>query len=317
MPTVTAKPGTGSTSTTRYSGDPAITGNVWSNPGNITVEDSTSATNTGGSGQGRYLIGSNFGFSSTIQAGATINSITGRYKRSKSTGTPTELGCILVGPSGLVSNEMNNSSAYPSSLTDRTFTATFTGTVSDIRDSAFGLSVRNAGTGNVSVDVMELTIDYTNPPVVTCSGGSTSYTENDAATLIDSGITATADVTNLTGATIQITTAYQSSEDTLSFVDQLGITGSWNSGTGTLTLSGTTTAANYQTALRAVKYVNSSEDPTTTSRVCTFITTDGTRSSVGSTKTITITAVSDASPTGTTPPARGRGCYRNRRDARI
>ena len=39
------------------------------------------------------------------------------------------------------------------------------------------------------------------------------------------------------------------------------ITGSWNAATGTLTLSGSDTVANYQAALQAVKYQNTSDNP--------------------------------------------------------
>ena len=39
-------------------------------------------------------------------------------------------------------------------------------------------------------------------------------------------------------ATITISSGYQSSEDVLAFTNANGITGSWNSGAGVLTLSG-------------------------------------------------------------------------------
>ena len=54
---------------------------------------------------------------------------------------------------------------------------------------------------------------------------------------------------------------FHSGEDSLSFTNQNGITGTYNSGTGVLTLTGTTTVANYQTALRSVTYTNGSENP--------------------------------------------------------
>ena len=60
-----------------------------------------------------------------------------------------------------------------------------------------------------------------------------------------------ADNTNLAGATVTITANFASGQDVLAFTNQNGITGSWNAGTGVLTLSGTATVANYQTALRA------------------------------------------------------------------
>lgn len=128
-------------------------------------------------------------------------------------------------------------------------------------------------------------------PVVTCSGAALAYTENTGAVALDSGITVTdSDSTDLTGATVQITGAYQSAEDVLAFTNQLGITGSWNSGTGTLTLSGTTTVANYQTALRAVTYRNTSLTPVTTARTVTF-TVETPEGTGDDTRGITITAV--------------------------
>ena len=89
-----------------------------------------------------------------------------------------------------------------------------------------------------------------------------AYTENDPATAITSTITASdVDNANLAGATVQITGNYQSGQDVLSFADTATITGTWNAATGTLTLSGSDTVANYQAALRAVKYQNTSDNP--------------------------------------------------------
>ncbi len=51
---------------------------------------------------------------------------------------------------------------------------------------------------------------------------------------------------------------FATGEDTLAFTNQNGITGSWNSGTGVLTLNGSATVANYQTALRSITYFNTS-----------------------------------------------------------
>ena len=42
--------------------------------------------------------------------------------------------------------------------------------------------------------------------------------------------------------------------DTLNFTNQSGITGSYDSATGTLTLTGTASLANYQTALDSITY---------------------------------------------------------------
>ena len=67
----------------------------------------------------------------------------------------------------------------------------------------------------------------------TFTGGGTAVTLTAAPTLtdVDSG-------GNLTGATVTISTGFISG-DTLNFTTQNGITGSYNTATGTLTLSGT------------------------------------------------------------------------------
>ena len=100
------------------------------------------------------------------------------------------------------------------------------------------------------------------------------------------------------GATVAITAGFVSAQDTLAFTAQLGITGSYNNGTGVLTLTGTTTVANYQTVLRTVTYQNSSDNPTA-SRTITFNANDS--FTIGSaTRGIAITAVNDG-PTNTVP----------------
>ena len=52
--------------------------------------------------------------------------------------------------------------------------------------------------------------------------------------------------------------------------------------------------ANYQAALRAVKYANSSENPNTSTRTVSFTTTDGAPSSNTVTRDIAVNAVNDA-----------------------
>ncbi len=130
-------------------------------------------------------------------------------------------------------------------------------------------------------------------PVVTTTAGNLSYTENAPATAIDPGLTVTdPDSPNLTGATVQITAGYVNGQDTLGFTNQLGISnGGFNSATGTLTLTGSSSVANYQTALRSVTYQNSSDNPTT-SRTVTFTANDGIGTG-SATRGITITAVND------------------------
>jgi hypothetical protein len=165
----------------------------------------------------------------------------------------------------------------------------------------------NSGSGGplTDTDTVNITVNAANdPPIVTTTAGSLSYTENDAATAIDTGLTVTdVDSANLVGATVAITSGFVSGQDTLGFVNQNGISGNYNSGTGVLTLSGSSSVANYQTALRSVTYANSSDNPTT-SRTVTFIADDGSSTSAPATGGITISAVNDA-PVNTVPGGQG------------
>src|SRR5438067_2339320 len=68
---------------------------------------------------------------------------------------------------------------------------------------------------------------------------------------------------------------YHAAEDMLSFTDTATITGSWDSTTGVLTLSGTDTLAHYQAALRSVKYSNTSDNPSSATRTASFQVDDG------------------------------------------
>ena len=70
-------------------------------------------------------------------------------------------------------------------------------------------------------------------PSVVPTGSSLAYTENDGAVAIDPFLVITDfDSANLTGATVQFAGGFAPSEDSLGFVDQLGITGSYDAGTG-------------------------------------------------------------------------------------
>ena len=158
-------------------------------------------------------------------------------------------------------------------------------------------ATRSNATFNTFTDTSEFAQNgaATAAPVVTTTGSSLAYTENATATAIDPGLTVSdADSTNLTGATVSISANYADGQDVLAFTNQLGITGSWNSTNGVLTLTGTATVANYQTALRSVTYVNTSGAPSTAARTVAFTVSDGTANSTAATRDISITAVNDA-----------------------
>ncbi len=70
-------------------------------------------------------------------------------------------------------------------------------------------------------------------------------------------------------------TGYSNGEDVLGFTNQNNISGSFNASNGTLTLTGTASVANYQTALDSVTYVDNQHDVSTALRVVDFVVNDG------------------------------------------
>jgi hypothetical protein len=173
-----------------------------------------------------------------------------------------------------------NSSENPSGA-DRTINYT-------VNDGAL-----NSNTSTATVHVTPVN----DAPVVTATG-TLAYTEDQGPAAIAPALTVTdVDTATLTTATVQISANYVNGEDVLGFTTQNGITGSFNAATGTMTLTGTASVANYQTAMESVTYVNTSENPSTAARTVTFAADDGqsvNHLSAGSNHTITVASVDDA-----------------------
>jgi uncharacterized delta-60 repeat protein len=164
-------------------------------------------------------------------------------------------------------------------------------TFSDGNSGAQGSGGALQAAGSTTVNITAVN----DAPAVATTGAALAYTENGAATAVDGALTVTdADSVNLTGATVTISANYASGQDLLAFTNQLGITGSWNAGTGVLTLTGTTTLANYQAALRSITYINTSDNPSTATRTVSFVVADGGANSNVATRDITVAAVNDA-----------------------
>jgi hypothetical protein len=87
-------------------------------------------------------------------------------------------------------------------------------------------------------------------------GGATSSlsTTYNIATYVDPDLIITANG-NITGFRVQISQTYTTG-DVLDYTGTLptGVTQSWNTTTGILSFNGTTTAANWQTLLRTVRF---------------------------------------------------------------
>ena len=148
---------------------------------------------------------------------------------------------------------------------------------------------------STATETATITVNPVNDaPVATGSGGGFTFTENDAATIIDSALTLLdVDDTNLESATVTIL-GFVAGEDVLAFTNQNGITGSWDSVNGVLTLSGTATVAHYQTALRSVTYQNTSENPSTAARTVRMDVNDGELDSADIDRALTVVSVNDA-----------------------
>ena len=132
------------------------------------------------------------------------------------------------------------------------------------------------------------------PPVLTgIEPTDIAYTENATVTLTSTMVVSDPDSLNITSATVKITGNYAAGEDKLVFSNFATITGVWDATTGTLTLTGSDTLVRYQTALRTVKYTNTSNAPSTLQRTVSFTVYDGALNSVAATRDINITAVND------------------------
>src|SRR5579871_2527090 len=139
------------------------------------------------------------------------------------------------------------------------------------------------------------------PPTLT-AGGTAQYNAAGGPVVADSSLVVTdPDNTTLASATVSISSGFLSG-DKLLFTNQNGITGSYNTITGRLGLSGTSSVANYQTALQSISYTSSASDPskggTDNTRILSWTANDGTLDSTAVTSTVDIT-VFTPTPTAT------------------
>lgn len=167
----------------------------------------------------------------------------------------------------------------------------------------------NDGTSNSSTVTRNVVVSAVNDAPLLSAIETTplSYKANDPAfpplRISSTLLVGEPDSSNLTKATVQITAGYQNDangHDVLAFTNQLGITGSFNAATGTLTLSGVSGVGNYRTALRSVTFSSSGTAVNTANRTLTIIATDNfsptPASSLAITRAVTVT-------TANIPPA--------------
>src|SRR5205814_1212352 len=168
--------------------------------------------------------------------------------------------------------------------------------VTDANSDAVGAANSLAVTSTINVTAVN------DVPVLT-AGATLAYTEQATAVVIDNSITLSdPDDTQMASASVSISNFVAG--DILSFADTANITGSYNSATGILTLTGVDSNANYQAALRSIKFSSTSDDPTANntkpSRTISWQVTDansdaaGAANSLAVTSTINVAAVNDA-----------------------
>ena len=179
-----------------------------------------------------------------------------------------------------------------------------------------------------------LVLDYA-PTLLLALGATPTYTEtagspSAAGTAVSLNITATANDIDavdtdedLAGAVVRISNGFQSGAshqdfltvngdaDGVGTIGGSGISFSYNSTLGVLTLSGTATFAEYKAALELVQFTSSGDNPTNyganTTRTVSWSVNDGLLSSSEQTSTINITAVNDNPINNSLPTLNGAG----------
>ena len=122
--------------------------------------------------------------------------------------------------------------------------------------------------------VVEIDDEKYERPVLEPTREPLAYMQGAGWVAVDDAIAVSdLDSTHLVGATVTIESGFSESEDELAFEDQNGISGSYDDGTGVLTLKGEAPVADYEAALRSVMYENWSEP--WAARTVTFQVDDG------------------------------------------
>jgi hypothetical protein len=231
-------------------------------------------TASGSTGQTYTLGGSNVAVDSGITATSADASLTGATETITNAQTgdtlhfSTQNGITGSYSSGVLTLTGTATPAfYQTALESVTFSTTSTTKGTRTIDVVASDSNANTTTSNTAVDSVVVAI---NAPVVTAHQTSINSTAGQTVT-VDSAVTVTSADADLTGATVTIGTGYQAGNDTLHFTNQNGITIASNTG-GVLTLSGSATPANYQTALASVTY--SSTSASTATRNISIVVTD-------------------------------------------
>jgi VCBS repeat-containing protein len=182
-------------------------------------------------------------------------------------GTSAMGATITINADGSFSYDPTSSATLRSLAQGQTATDTFTYRAND----------GHGGTGTATVT---MTVSGTLPQTPVLSGIEPSALQYDAGTT-PAAVTQTLAINNpqastLAGAKVTIGSGLVPSEDSLAFTNQNGISGSYDSSSGVLALTGTASVADYQAALRSVTFRDANgSNPTTGPRTISFQVNDG------------------------------------------
>ncbi|MEZ6058705.1 MAG: DUF4347 domain-containing protein, partial [Planctomycetaceae bacterium] len=224
----------------------------------------------------------------------SVGSLPAGITSSINTAVPGFVTVTLSGTASLASYQaaiqavtFSNSGDNPGT-NDRTVTVQLT-------DGAFVSKTRTA-TIHVAVSNDPPAVDLNGAGVGT--GYTSTFTEDGASVAImdATGTVTDVDSANIASATITLTNAQASDVLSISGALPAGISSVIDTsvpGVITVTLTGSATKANYETALKAIRFANSSQDPNTTNRNITVKVNDGSLDSNVATATIQVVAVND------------------------
>ncbi|WP_156967125.1 DUF4347 domain-containing protein, partial [Paraburkholderia ferrariae] len=232
------------------------------------------------------------------QASATVSITSGyatgdtlAFTNTNST-TFGNITALYSSGSGVLALTSASDSATDAQWTNALDAVTFSSTGTTHGDRTISFAVNDGTTNSVSATKTVDVVDAA--PVITTTGGTTSYVGGAAAADVSAGVTVS-DFDNTTQASgmVSITSGFNSG-DTLSFTNtnatQFGnIVASYNAGTGVLTLTSsgaTATDAQWADAFNAVTFASTSTSYS--NRTISFVVNDGTESSAAATKTVDV-----------------------------
>jgi VCBS repeat-containing protein len=177
----------------------------------------------------------------------------------------------LAGAHGTLTLSADGSYSY---AVDNNDTAVQSLNVGQTLTDTIGYTMTDAA-GLTSSANLVVTIHGTNDTPVIDAGNTLNFDANlGQPAAIDPTITLhDVDNTTMSSARVAITAGFEAGKDSLGFVNQHGITGSYDSAAGVLTLSGTASVVDYQAALASVTFGSNTQK--TGTRVVQWTVSDG------------------------------------------